>query len=531
MPLKFSATTTQFDTIRIFSWWHQARLQAERGAETDAIATLRRLNRDYPQVVESWHLLGQLLRRRGESKEAAHCFARGAQLNPKALEELHRDRLELLLEMGRMEEFEAARELAKKNFPSFTPPPWKKDESILPSPLEGSGKETRVGDNGGGVKEGRSPLLSLCLIVKNEMANLPACLDSAEGLADEIVVVDTGSTDGTAEWAERRGVKVERMAWQNDFSAARNRSLDAAQGRWILWLDADDRLLSEDKAAIRALAEKRDAVPRAYGFLIQNTPDGGKTGSVFNQIRLFPNRPGLRFSGPVHEQILPAIEKAGLPVEYSPIRILHTGYADPAAARAKQIRNRNILEAQIRAGNGVTAVTRYTLGMACLDLEDPEEALRNFATAASLALDTGTNPHISAIAPVKSAVALAQLKRYAEALDALDIAAASRPREAELPEAALVRAQVLQAMQREEEARTAFEKLFAYRQGPTFTPVDFPLLKIHALRFLAEYWHAHGHPDLGVRLLRAGISLKEGADFTPENLRQAYADLTLASRK
>jgi hypothetical protein len=113
----------------------------------------------------------------------------------------------------------------------------------------------------------------------------------------------------------------------------------------------------------------------------------------------------------------------------------------------------------------------------------------------------------------------------------LDIAAASRPREAELPEAALVRAQVLQAMQREEEARTAFEKLFAYRQGPTFTPVDFPLLKIHALRFLAEYWHAHGHPDLGVRLLRAGLSLKEGADFTPENLRQAYADLTLAARK
>src|ERR1700730_15626481 len=84
--------------------------------------------------------------------------------------------------------------------------------------------------------------VSLCLIARNEEANLPACLESAADLVDEIVVVDTGSTDRTKEVAARFGARIYDFAWVDDFSAARNESLRHASGDWIFWLDADDRL-------------------------------------------------------------------------------------------------------------------------------------------------------------------------------------------------------------------------------------------------------------------------------------------------
>ena len=80
------------------------------------------------------------------------------------------------------------------------------------------------------------PRVSLCLIVKNEEAHLPACLRSAADLVDEIVVVDTGSTDRTREVAAELGAKVYDYPWSDDFAAARNESLRHAGGNWIFWI-------------------------------------------------------------------------------------------------------------------------------------------------------------------------------------------------------------------------------------------------------------------------------------------------------
>jgi Glycosyltransferases involved in cell wall biogenesis len=91
-------------------------------------------------------------------------------------------------------------------------------------------------------KNDKRPLLSLCMIVKNEEKNIGECLKSAEGLADEIIVTDTGSTDKTVEIAQSYGAKIEHFAWIKDFAAARNHSISKATSRWIIWLDADDRL-------------------------------------------------------------------------------------------------------------------------------------------------------------------------------------------------------------------------------------------------------------------------------------------------
>ena len=93
--------------------------------------------------------------------------------------------------------------------------------------------------------------LSLCMIVKNEASCLAGCLRSVQGLVDEIIIVDTGSTDGTKDIAASFGAKAVDFVWQDDFSAARNESLKHATGDWILVLDADEVISSKDHTSIR----------------------------------------------------------------------------------------------------------------------------------------------------------------------------------------------------------------------------------------------------------------------------------------
>src|SRR5690349_2795694 len=109
------------------------------------------------------------------------------------------------------------------------------------------------------------PLISACLIVRNEEANLPRCLGSLAGKIDQFVVVDTGSTDRTVELAQQAGAEVFQFAWCDDFSAARNESLRHAWGKWILWIDADDELVEREPGALRRLCE----TPRSsWGYFL-----------------------------------------------------------------------------------------------------------------------------------------------------------------------------------------------------------------------------------------------------------------------
>jgi len=94
-------------------------------------------------------------------------------------------------------------------------------------------------------------MLSLSMIVKNEEPFLAHCLDSVRGLVDEMVILDTGSTDGTLEIARAAGARVFQSPWRDDFSAARNASLEKATGDWILILDADEELPASEHAPLR----------------------------------------------------------------------------------------------------------------------------------------------------------------------------------------------------------------------------------------------------------------------------------------
>jgi tetratricopeptide (TPR) repeat protein len=206
-------------------------------------------------------------------------------------------------------------------------------------------------------------------------------------------------------------------------------------------------------------------------------------------------------------------------VEYLAAKILHTGYADPALAKAKQARNKAILEAQVRSGQGITPVTLYTLACACADLGEHQAAADGFRRAADLARATGTDPHVRDGAPAKAAAALAALGRRDEALAELaPCLSAPIP----VPEALLVKAQIEAAAGRPEAARPFYERLLDLRETGTFLPVDFQLLKIQALQWLGQYWFGQGRRDLAVALLKAGLGIKEGRDLGGPELATLY---------
>jgi len=149
------------------------------------------------------------------------------------------------------------------------------------------------------------------MIVRNEEANLPGCLESVGDLFGEKIIVDTGSTDRTKEIAAGFGARVVEFAWVDSFAAARNEALRHARGQWILWLDADDRLDEENRAKLRALFESLNDENAAYAMKCLCLPDPASgTATVVDHVRLFRNHPEIRWKYRVHEQILPAVRLA-----------------------------------------------------------------------------------------------------------------------------------------------------------------------------------------------------------------------------
>lgn len=183
--------------------------------------------------------------------------------------------------------------------------------------------------------------LSVCMIVRNEAAVLGACLASVREIADELIIVDTGSTDGTVAIASEFEARVIEMPWPGDFSLARNRSLEAASGRWILVLDADETLRPEAQRALRTLTE---APAEAAYKLVQVGSDYLGMPMRMEIVRLFPNRPDIRFTFPIHEQVDPALARAGVPVLGCGIELQHSGYDSPEKSAAKRAQYRRLIE-------------------------------------------------------------------------------------------------------------------------------------------------------------------------------------------
>src|SRR5262249_1802662 len=192
---------------------------------------------------------------------------------------------------------------------------------------------------------GRRPRVSLCMIVRNEEANLPACLALVRDLVDEMGVGDTGSTGGTKEGAAGLGATLGASAWCDDFAAARNESLRHATGEWIFWLDGDESLDADNRQKVRALFAALPAGNVAFVMRQRSPLEAAPHALVdVDQVRLFRNHPAIRWQGRVHEQILPSVRRQGGTPRHTGFAIAHRAFVAPAVQAPKVERTPRLLE-------------------------------------------------------------------------------------------------------------------------------------------------------------------------------------------
>ena len=187
--------------------------------------------------------------------------------------------------------------------------------------------------------------LTVCLIAKNEQRFIGQCLASVKGVADQIVVVDTGSTDSTVEIAKSFGAEIYHLTWADDFSAPRNEALRHATGDWILVLDADEELPIEQHALLHESMREKNVIASRLPIV-----DVGREEEGCSHVpRLFCNAPGLCYVGRIHEQVFASVETRreqwGMENKFGKAAILHHGYkAEVVKDRDKVARNLRLLE-------------------------------------------------------------------------------------------------------------------------------------------------------------------------------------------
>ncbi len=193
-------------------------------------------------------------------------------------------------------------------------------------------------------------MLSLSMIVRNEAGRLEPCLASVAGFVDEMVVVDTGSSDDTVAIAERCGAVVHRLPWPGDFAPARNRALEWVQGDWVLVLDADERLRPEARQPLRQLMAQPDLL--VINLLRQ---ERGAAQSPYSCVsRLFRRHPEIRWSRPYHAMVddsvmdLVSREPHWRIAQCPEPALLHEGYRpELLAAGDKALRLRQAMEREL----------------------------------------------------------------------------------------------------------------------------------------------------------------------------------------
>jgi tetratricopeptide (TPR) repeat protein len=202
--------------------------------------------------------------------------------------------------------------------------------------------------------------LSFCAIVKNEAHNLDRCLASVKPYVDELIVVDTGSTDDTVAIAQNYGAKISYFEWCNDFAAARNYACTLTTGDWILTLDADEELVILDPNWIAQLHSAAADSIKAFAIALRSNT---ASETEMQTLRLFQNCVGMQYRDRYHEHLI--YEGQPLPTNHPFVKplhgveIVHYGYADDVIVE-KSINRLPMLE-DIRATDGLSLMLLWTL--------------------------------------------------------------------------------------------------------------------------------------------------------------------------
>ena len=269
----------------------------------------------------------------------------------------------------------------------------------------------------------KTTTLSLCMIVKNEEDYLEQCLNSVKDIVDEIIIVDTGSTDSTLEIAEKFGAKIYHFEWVDDFSKARNFSIEKATGEWLLLLDADEALEPKDQGKLIELINT--ATQDGCNFKIYNYVGEQVSNqmTIHYAFRLLRNNHKYAFKGAIHEQIM-SLNNENVASKFISIDIViyHYGYLDKIVKKKnKRLRNIPIILKQVEE-NPQDAYHLFNLGNEYLALEDFKKAIEIYKKALTFVVHQKTfTPHLY----YRLIRALFAIQDYREALEvaqqALDI--------------------------------------------------------------------------------------------------------------
>jgi len=283
-------------------------------------------------------------------------------------------------------------------------PHWNAPRQFLQKPLKGTSKLEWLNPSLI-LNSQSSPRLSVCLIVKDEGRFLAQCLKSIHGLAQQIIVVDTGSTDRTVEIAREHGAEVHSFPWCDDFSAARNAVLEHATGDWVLMLDADEELPAAEHQRLLADMKRLDVI----AFRLPLVDRGREVHGRHCVPRLFRNAPGVYYYGRIHEQVFPSLVQCARAWEMKTAvgnaELLHHGYAPEIIKdRNKVERNLHLLRQAVQEFPN-DANLQMNLGLELVHSGDLQTALSHYRAA--FRLMSAQSP--AEIAPELREVLLTQL--------------------------------------------------------------------------------------------------------------------------
>ena len=419
---------------------------AEQNAPVVAVKPARAAKITLPECA----LLGHLAEARGLVKQRKSRPAWEATLAALAVRPFHPEAYLLLAEIAQLvgagEEAKRLAEHARGLAPG-----WRPARQFLNQRLNGTSRPEwlKLPDF-----ISRAPQISVCLIVKNEEKFLGQCLQSVRGVASQIVVVDTGSTDRTVAIAREHGAEVHSFTWCDDFSAARNAALARVTGDWVLVLDADEELSGEARVRLDAAV----ANPAVMAWRLPIVDVGREAEGCSYVPRLFRNAPGLFYVGRVHEQVFSSLEvrraEWGLENKLGEATLIHHGYtAEVTRDRNKVERNLRLLEQAIeefpgephllmnlglelsRSGREAESLARYQEAFAILSAKPAAEVVpelcetlltqlcsrltsaRRFDEVVRVLTSALARPALTASLHFSLGLAQLELKRFSEAAD------------------------------------------------------------------------------------------------------------------
>lgn len=370
--------------------------------------------------------------------------------------------------------------------------------------------------------------LTVCVLTKNEEKFLAQCLASVKGLADQLLVLDTGSTDRTIEIAKARGAEVHSFTWCDDFSAARNAALEHITGDWVLMLDADEELPADQHAKLRADMANAGAI--SYRLPLVNHGEEAQGRSFVP--RLFRNAPGVYYYGRIHEQVFPSLlplcKQFGLETKLGTAQITHHGYAKEVIKDRNKIeRNLNLLQLAI-AERPQDANLQMNLGLELVRSGDLNAGIAHYREAFRLMSALSPNevvPELREVLLTQFTSHLYKLRAHDEVVNALNSPLAKNGGLTASLHFALGLAHY--ELNQPREAAEQMKQCVAKRNQPALSPINTDILTAapnHCLALsLAKLNDAGGSE----KAFQAG--LKEGGRL--DDLKTDYAKLLAATQR